>query len=262
MYDEAYIIDGFLNEDVEFIDEQRGKLFNLKLIILNIAYDYITLEKDYNNFWDECIDAISDKLPIKDFQRFNKVEGKYTDIFLRHRFPDGSNLIDSNPITDLDPQKNMEAGGIKNLFEFIYLIEEELKICKMHNTKTRLLPLIDNQIPESYYQLVPLPTIADIDKVISDFLVYDDNEIEFEKMFDERLAKDVKEKFKQPLYVNPEKYDAIKAYSQFIETNHKIDINVIGKFAAPIPHDREIDLPPFIGQVSMRVFPSLSAHLS
>jgi len=103
-----------------------------------------------------------------------------------------------------------------------------------------MMSLLDNKIPESYDQIISSPKRAEIDKIIAKSVIANREEIEFEQMFHKRLKTGSWNKFKMLLYVTPERYDALKAYKRFIERHDKIGIDVMGRFAAPLPYKKQI----------------------
>ncbi len=237
------------DEDIEQIQEQRAKLLNLKTKILKIACKAITNEiagkKNGIDFYNECMNAISDKLSQQDFQFFYAIEEKYAKSSLAPECSDSSSMPAADSTTYIG--KDMEAGGLKNIFEFIFIIEKELLIGKMHKIKTRIMPLIANQTLESYYQLVSSPRIAEIDGIIFESLGYDEKEVELHQIFRKKLENDIGKKLKIPLFVLPELYNPVEAYAQLIQTNRKIGIDVTSHFTTPFPQGKEIHpikLPP------------------
>jgi hypothetical protein len=72
-YEEAPLIDGLTDKDVEHIEEQRANLFNLKMKLLHIAYRYLTAKCDYANFWSDCINTIAGRLSVEDYKLFNEI---------------------------------------------------------------------------------------------------------------------------------------------------------------------------------------------
>jgi hypothetical protein len=235
-YDEAFLVPGVTAKDAERIEEERARLFNLKIEILNIAHRYITGEENFDNFWDECIDAISDKVFRQDFPLFKNIERK-TNLFLRPVVKKGCIRIIGDIVSF---HENIELGGIKNLLEFINFVEKELKIGKVNNIKHILMLLLYEQkgesyIPKSYYELVLFKRDIDcIDALLSCWSNYNGKEGKVDETFKERRRKDVKKRFKSPLRVNPEKYDEIKAVADFIEENYKLGRNVVIRYAVSI----------------------------
>ena len=129
----------------------------------------------------------------------------------------------------------------------IEFAEKELAEACVDNGETHRVETINLISFFSYYQLVSSPKISEIDKVIFDSLTYDNEEIEFAETFGRRLEDDVKKKLKIPLLVSPEKYDVIEAFARFVGTDYNLGIDVIGRFATPLPQNKEIypiKLPP------------------
>jgi len=247
-YEKAPIIDGFCDDDINFIDETRAILFNLKLDILGIAQAHIqrrlTNSTEQSGLWNDSIDLIADQLSISDFKRFDELERKYINVFLMDSFSDGSSMLHGNPVTGIS--KDLNAGGIKNLIEFIFHVEKELIIGKIHRTKTALDNLTHKMDYASYYELAGHPNIEQVDEILLGFLSYEDQERKLDSEQSERLTMSIHNKFKMPLLVSPQKYDAIKAFAQFIEATEKIGIEIIGSFLKSRESHRKIqrvDLP-------------------
>jgi len=251
-YEEAPLIEGLTKEDVECIEEQRMKLFNLKIQILEIAQQHIEYKisgkkVDEDKFWDKCIDTIAVKLFRKDFEIFNKIEEKYSDLFLSSPFTKIAHpLLAHHQIFGF--RKNLNSGGINNLLELIAHISRELKIGNLHKTKTKLMPLLNKKIPVSYYQLILSPAVEKIDKIIFEFF---DDEIEEKKFwysFERRLKKDFKKKVDSPIYVNLEIYDRVKPVVDIVKNSIKDGYKIIVQPVKHIPHgSKEIcpmELPP------------------
>jgi len=243
------LIGSLTDNDIEQIQEQRAKLFNLKTKILKTTCKYITNKitgkKNCVHFYNECMDAISDKLSQHDFQFFYTIEEKYAKLSLSHQSSDGSSIPAANSITCIG--KDMEAGGLKNIFEFIFSIEKELRIGKMHKIKTKIMSLVGNQTPASYYQLVSSPKIVEIDKIIFESLGYDKKEVELHRIFRKKLENDIGKKVKVPLFIVPEQYDSVKTFAQFLQTPRRIGIDIRSYFAVPFSQEKEIHpikLPP------------------
>ena len=247
-YEEAPFIDGFCDEDINFIDETRAVLFNLKLDILGIAQEHIQRRlinaTEQSGLWDDSIDLIANQLSISDFKRFDELERKYENVFVHDFSSDGYSMLYGNPVTGIS--KDLNAGGIKNLIEFIFFLEKELIVGKIHRTKTSLDNLTHKMDYASYYELAGYPSIEQVDEILLGFLSYEDQERKLDSEQNERLTMSIHNKFKMPLFVSPQKYDAIKAFAQFIEATEKIGIEIIGNFLKSRESHRKIqrvDLP-------------------
>lgn len=241
-YEDTPLLYSLTDKEVEKIEEQRATLFHLKRRILEIAYRNIinkmTPKKNYAHFCNECINAISDKLSRQDFQFFTSIEKKYADLSSLYQFSADSPTMVANPITDFN--REMDSGGIKNLLDFVYFVERQLKLDSIYTIKTKIKGLIKNQTPPSYFQLVSSREITEIDKFLGRSLADYYGEKEFHETFCKMLKSSIEKELKIPLLIIPERYDAIKAYAELLETHCKIGIDVRGRFAVPLPYRKEI----------------------
>ncbi len=228
------------------LGEKRPKLLNTKLKILEIVFQRIRKravhEDKHTDFWKECANTISRSLSQQEFRFLDSLDRKYLNMyFLRVvRSNLGSGLLDPIKL----PRK-IGAGGFKDIMDLIFFVDKELTTGKAHITKTKIMPLLGNKIPKSYYQMVSSPKIDEIDKVLDDWFAMSKEE-EFRHSFSERL-KDVKSKFKVCLYVSPDKHDLVKRFTQFLESAKRVNIDIMGRFVAPLPSTKEIyppKLPP------------------
>lgn len=218
-YNAAPLFEGLSNQDFEYIEERRARLFNLKIEILNISLNYIKNKKNSDEFWNDCLNVMSKKLPKEDIDTFNLIYKKYFDLFLLNKFEDGSFLVAVNPLTIYS--KDLESGGIKNIFDFIYFIEEELKIGRMNKTKTSLISQIGSEEIHSYFQLISYKNINKIDRIIFDFIKYEKQEKDFEEMFNRRLGESFANDFKVEFRVKQKYYNAVKSYVEDKERAEK-----------------------------------------
>ncbi|HJX50968.1 MAG TPA: hypothetical protein VJ438_05905, partial [Candidatus Nanoarchaeia archaeon] len=224
-YIEAPLINGFTDKDIEHIEENRIKIFELKLRLLDIAHNYISNQNNIENYWEDCINLICEKLSVDDIQLFNNIEEKYADLSLLYVLYTGSSFMSVFPASF--DREIMNAGGIKNLLEFIFLIEEELKIGLMHHTKTELLKLTDNQMPSiSYFEFLSFNNIEEIDNAIYHSISYFSDEKDMHSMFYKRLAEDFQNKFKIQLSIPSELVSFFSNIIKLREEGEKIGIDI------------------------------------
>jgi len=239
----------FTGEEVEQIEESRMRLFNLKLAILETAHRSIIKKTgdaiDNSDFWKECMAAISNKLSRQDFQFLRNMERKYFNLRFLSLLSEQLEIELDEPTYEM--RKKLCTGGISSLFDFTLSIYQELETGQMHNAKTQITQLLDDKKPRSYYQLVLSPNLIKIDTIIIEWLEgYVKNE-ELRKIFCRRLEKDIEKQLKVSVSTTSQRYEAIKAYDQFLEKHHSIGIEVIGRLAEPLAIKRgiyPIKLPP------------------
>lgn len=216
-YEEAVLIKGLQNNDIKHIEENRAKVFNLKIEILERAYKYLCQNMNANDFWENCINTIANNLTKDAFQQFDKIESAYSQLFVISNTP-AFLLTCSSAITEGQP--NLDTGGINNILAFIFFVEAELIIGQMHKTRSGLLQLTNGKIPGSYYDLVFSPSMPAIDEAIKQSLNDAKKTTEFNDFFDERLRTDSEKKLKMLLEVSPEKYDTLKWIQGLLKSGH------------------------------------------
>ena len=216
-YEEAMLIKGLQNKDIKHIEENRAKVFNLKIEILELSYKYRCQNMNANDFWENCINIIANNLTNDAYQQFRKIESAYLQLFLIDNTPD---FLVTCPSAITGGQPNLDTGGINNILAFIFFVEAELIIGQMHKTKRRLLQLSKGKILGSYYDLVFSPSMPAIDEAIKQSLNDAKKTTEFNDFFDERLRTDSEKKLKMLLEVSPEKYDTLKWIKSLLESGH------------------------------------------
>ena len=214
-YEKKPALYSFTGSEIQQLKEQRPKFLNMKLKILEIACQYIkkrTVHQDnHTGFWKDCANAMSSSLSLQDFRFLDSLDRKYLNInFLRVL----RDCLDSPLMDPIRPLERTRTGGFKCILDFIFFVEKELATDKAHTTKTKIMSLFDNKIPESYYQMVLSPRIDEIDKILNELFATSEEE-EFRHIFSERLE-DVKSKFKVCLYVSPDKYELMEKFRQFV----------------------------------------------
>ena len=211
----------------------------MKLKILEIACQHIrkraTHEDNHTGFWGECANIMSSSLSQQDLKFLDSSDRKYLNIYFLRVLRDN---LDSPLVDPIRLPRKIRAGGLKDILDLIFFVDMELTTGKAHITKTRIIPLLGNKIPESYYQLVLSPKRDEIDKVLNDSFTTSKEE-ESRHSFSERL-KDVKSRFKIRLYVSPNKYELVEKFHQFVESGKGVDIDITGRFAAPLPSTKEV----------------------
>lgn len=247
-YEKNTTLYSFTGSEIQQLEEQRPKLLNMKLKILEITCQHIkkrTVRQDnHTGFWKDCANAMSSSLSLQDFSFLDSLDRKYLNInFLRVL----RNCLGSPLIDPIRPPERTRTGGFKCILDFIFIVEKELATRKTHTTKTKIMSLLDNKIPESYYQMVLSPRIDEIDKILNElFAKSREEEEEFRHIFSERLE-DVKSKFKVCLYVSPDKYELVEKFRKFVESAKRADIDIMGRFPTPLSPAKEIypiKLPP------------------
>jgi hypothetical protein len=227
-YEEAPYIDDLTPGAVKYIEDQRAKLLNVKMRILDIVSGYLSGRETDECLLGECINSLSESISQRDVLTLNEVDKIYTDLFCIRDLPDGTSLAMRNPLTGFE--RGMDAGGLKSIMEFIFLAEKELTIGKLHRTKTRLRALIGDRKPRSYYYLTLLPQIADIDNVLSDFLAHSDREDQFNRDFNRRLMSEFKDKLKTPLLVRPKVHNTVEDFARFLESSGNLGLKIRGSY--------------------------------
>jgi len=216
-YEEALLIKGLQNKDIKHIEENRAKVFNLKIEILEIAYEYLYQNINTNNFWENCINTIANNLTKDAYQQFDKIESAYSQLFVIDNTPA---FLVTCPSAITEGKPNLDTGGINNILTFIFFVEAELTIGQMHRTKRRLLQLSKGKIPGSYYDLVFSPSIPAINEAIKQSLNDATKTAEFNDFFDKRLRTDSEKKLKMLLEVPPDKYDTLKLIRDLMKSGH------------------------------------------
>lgn len=253
-YEEAPILPRLIHKDIEGIERMRSIVLDLKMRILKIASESLASKcsnrGDHLAFWDQCMDAIFEMLPQEDFQLLSTIDEQYSDVAWGCGFEDEeTGYVFSNPITGRS--NDMPVGGIKNILEFIFFIEREFTIGRMHNTKTKLLSMVGNGASRSYWQLITNKKISSrIDKLMSEFWEYHQHEDRLNQELNERLATDLSKKLRVPLHVKAEYYDMLESAAQFIEKAKNVHIDVVMNFmktASQRPGIMPIRLPPGVG---------------
>ncbi len=249
-YEEAPVFPRLIHKGTEGVERRRSIVLDLKMRILKIASKSLASKSsngsDHLPFWSQCMDAISEMLPQEDFQLLNSIDEQYSDVAWGCGFEDeDTGYVFSNPITGRST--DMPVGGIKNLLEFVFFIERELTIGRMHNTKTKLLSIVGNGPLRSYWQLTTNKKMSPrIDKLISEFWEYGQHEDRLNQELDERLA-DLSKKLRIILHVKPEYYDMVKSAAQLIEGANNAGFNLaIGSMKTSLQRPRivPIQLPP------------------
>jgi hypothetical protein len=216
-YEEAVLINGLQDKDIQYIEENRAKIFNLKIEILELTYKYLYQDMNANDYWENCMNTIANKLTKDANQQFKKIESAYSQLFV---IDNKTTFFFTCLSAITGGQPNLDTGGISNILAFIFFVEAELTIGQMHKTKSRLLQLSKGIIPGSYYDLVFSPSILAIDEAITQSLNDAKKTMEFNDFFDERLRTDSEKKLKMILEVPSEKYDTLKGIRDLIEYGH------------------------------------------
>ena len=216
-YEEAVLIKGLQNNDIQHIEENRAKVFNLKIEILELSYKYLCQNMNAKDFWENCINTIANNLTKDAFQQFDKIESAYSQLFVIDNTPA---FLITCPSAITEGKPNLDTGGINNILTFIFFVEAELTIGQMHKTKSRLFQLSNGKIPGSYYDLVFSPSILAIDEAIKQSLNDATKTAEFNDFFDERLRTDSEKKLKMHLEVPPEQYDTLKRIRDLMKSGH------------------------------------------
>lgn len=214
-YEEAMLIKGLQNNDIQHIEENRAKIFNLKIEILERAYKYLCQNMNANDFWENCINTIANNLTKDAFQQFDKIESAYSQLFVIDNTPV---FLVTCPSAITEGQPNLDTGGVNNILAFIFFVEAELIIGQMHKTRNGLLQLTNGKIPGSYYDLVFSPSMPAIDEAIKQSLNDAKKMTEFNDFFDERLRTDSEKKLKMLLEVPPDNYDTLKVIRDIIKS--------------------------------------------
>jgi len=214
-YADACLIKGLTDRDVEHIEDCRARMFNLKIDILEIASGYLLKKKDTAAFWDNCMEKISQRLTKDTVEKLLKIEEAYSRLFVSNM---SSKFMITCPSAVTAGQPNLETGGIDNILSFIFFVETELSIGQMHNVRRKLLALTGGKIPESYYELIPSPSMPDIDQAIEESLRNSVKTAEFEDVFDSRLKTDSEKKLKVRLEVSSANYDTVRRFSELVES--------------------------------------------
>jgi len=216
-YEEAVLIKGLQNNDIQHIEENRAKVFNLKIEILELAYKYLCQNMNANDFWENCINTIANNFTKNVYQQYDKIESAYLQLFVMDNTPA---FLVTCPSAITEGKPNLDTGGINNILTFIFFVEAELTIGQMHKTKSRLFQLSNGKIPGSYYDLVFSPSILAIDEAIKQSLNDATKTAEFNDFFDERLRTDSEKKLKMHLEVPPEQYDTLKRIRDLMKSGH------------------------------------------
>jgi len=217
LYNDAPLIKGLKNEDVEHIDENRAKIFNLKIDILEIAARYLEQGQQniQNEFWDECIEKIARRITRDAIRQFEIIDGAYAGLFIVRDSPD---FLITRPSAFTQGQANLDTGGIENIIGFIFCIEAELKFRSIHDAKIVLANLPSGRIPSSYYESALTPDMNAVDNAL-DCLIKKRIQIkDFFAFFNKRLGEDSEKKLKMLLEVSVKNYDKVKNFIPFAET--------------------------------------------
>jgi len=214
-YEEALLIKGLQNKDIKHIEENRAKVFNLKIEILELSYKYLCQNMNANDFWENCINIIANNFTNDAYQQFRKIESAYSQLFVIDNTP-AFPVTCPSAITGGQP--NLDTGGINNILAFIFFVEAELTIGQMHRTKSRLFQLSNGKIPGSYYDLVFSLSMTAINGVIKQSLNDAKKTMEFNDFFDERLRTDSEKKLKMTLEVPSEQYDTLKGIRDLMKS--------------------------------------------
>jgi hypothetical protein len=216
-YEEALLIKGLQNKDIKHIEENRAKVFNLKIEILELAYKYLCQNMNANDFWENCINIIANNFTNDAYQQFRKIESAYSQLFVIDNTPA---FLVTCPSAITEGQPNLDTGGINNILALIFFVEAELIIGQMHKTRSVFLQLTNGKIPGAYYDLVFSPSMPAIDEAIKQSLNDAKKTTEFNDFFDERLRTDSEKKLKMLLEVPPDKYDTLKVIRDLIKSGH------------------------------------------
>lgn len=222
-YEEAAVISSLSEKDVIRIELNRAKLFYVKLGILEISHKYLAGQMDKSSYWDECFKFIAQEITEDVFSHFESIEEAYSHIF-SYAKSEGFEFGQANPITLLQP--NLDAGGIKNVMNFILFIDSELNIGQMHKTKSVFQKLFEEQTPNSYFEIAFSPQIGFIDNALKESLSDSIKTNEFIDFFNERFRTDSKEKFKMRLEIPIITYDAVSSYAYSVEQSRRFGIDV------------------------------------
>jgi hypothetical protein len=214
-------IKGYSLENIDFIENKRPMLFDLKIEILNILANSL-FNKNYSNLWDQCLESIADKMTIEDFNTLNEV-GK------DHLLPASlsgewqENPLEEEPKSDLDWV--FRHGGIFDILDLIYEVEKELRFGYINKIKHKLLDLGKNKKLSTYFDLILNFDISYLFTIAEEYLECKKREHEFRNFFIKRLLDSIEKSFRVPLLVKPNEYNKILQFVEVFETNQSLTIN-------------------------------------
>jgi len=181
-YEEAMLMESIAPEDAERLENERPKIFDLKINILKQLLHNLR-RGTAQDLWQECLDLLAETLSAKDMDFYLRMDRFYTAFDVRI----GQILGD-------DP--GMLPGGISDLIECIGHFENELTNATMDLTRKDLLAITEfAQLPRyyQYYQAIGQPWRAALDNALDQFWLRTEKlqafYMEFYQRVNEALAK-------------------------------------------------------------------------
>lgn len=215
-------IKGYSLENIDFIENKRAMVFDLKIEILNILSNSL-FNKNYSNLWNQCLESIADKMTIEDFNTLNEVEKE------NYLLP--ASLIgewQENPLEE-DPKSDLYwfliDGGIFDILNLIYEVEKELRFGYINKIKRKLLDLSKSKKLSTYFDLILNFDISYLLTIAKEYSECKKEEGNFMDFFVKRLHNSVEKSFRVSLHVKPNEYNNILQFVKLFETNKRLTLS-------------------------------------
>lgn len=212
---------GYSLENIDFIENKRSMIFNLKLKILDILSNSL-VNKNYSNLWDHCLEVIADSMTIEDFNTFNEVGNSYLlPASLSGEWQE--NPLEEDAKSELDWV--LRFGGIIDILELIYEVEKELRFGYVNKIKHKLLNLSESKKLSTYFDLIINFDISYLFTIAEEYLKCKKEEKKFRNFFVKRLLKSIEKSFRVPILVKSSEYNKIQQFVKLFETNQSLNMN-------------------------------------
>ncbi|MCX6639694.1 MAG: hypothetical protein NTW14_04325 [bacterium] len=215
-YKSAQLINGINRNDANWLDTLRPKLFDVKITILS-RLEVALEEGNIRGLWHDCLNLITDKIMGYELDKLSSIDKVYSNLNAGGIFtfsPIGRNWIH-------------HSSGLFDLFEMVGHFEKEIKIGTMDKIAERLFHTDNDQIPESYYQLIDENRRIEIDGILDLYFNLEQQEIQYWKEYSDRVNAALENEFFEEILIRQKvkrplaaKYEpAVRIYSDFIKAH-------------------------------------------
>jgi len=178
-YEKAALLPGLDENKAERLKGLRPKFFDLKLKILGVLGELVKKRESWK-LWEECTCVLAEMLTCEDVAFLLSMDDFYSKI----------QRIGTCDRGRRGPDVTHRNAGISDLLDFIGHCEKELKFGSLHRTKQAFLgipkTLFDSGV-SSYYEVLGETWKDSIDKALDKFLLWEEDEVNFQEEYRERV---------------------------------------------------------------------------
>ena len=178
-YEEAALLPRLDENMAARLEGLRPKFFDLKMKILCVLGELVRKREPWR-LWEECACVLAEMLTGEDVAFLLNMDDFYSRL-------QGIGTCDRGR---RGPDMTHRNAGISDLLDFIGHCEKELKFGSLHRTKQAFLgipkSLFDSGV-SSYYEVLGETWKDSIDKALDKFLLWEEDEVNFQEEYRERV---------------------------------------------------------------------------